>query len=387
MPAFGVMFGTNSLGKGGDGLIFNFRPGTSGNLARFSTAKAGMGSGTRPLVVYLGDSKTMGENIFGGFSYANCQAVNLTNKIADLCVSGGLQTNKDIAFSQLGMSTIAIQASYDPRMVANTNWGYYTDTGISGNTWRCLNPNTNPLSYTFAGTTDRVKIWYIQRTANQDTIAVYDGATLLGTQPTVGGASALASKTFNLASRASGKTISIQRTNTIAQTVSIQGIIAWDSTVPAIDLINLGRSGSKASFEWVSAAAAWSPINGIKTLNADLYVINLGSNDLAASVSVATFTSSMQTIIDACKFNGGNVVLVNPTKGQQPTYGDAAAQAAYSAAIRALAVTNDCPMIDEGRDFGDWANVSSTLFSDSIHENEAGTARRAALHSQLLLAA
>jgi lysophospholipase L1-like esterase len=374
--------------KAGRPTIINFRPGPTGNMAAWSAAKAAMAIGLHPKVLYVGDSKTMGYNVLNT-GYVGASASSITKKIADICNAAGLAVNKDIIFSHQGPTSISLQAGYDPRInTPITSWAFGSDTGISGNAWREGSPNTDNLSFTFAGTDDRVTIWYIQRTANQDSFVVTDSSTVVGTVNTVGTPSAFVSVTLSLASRAANHTISIARAGLVSQAIVIQGLVLWDSTTPAIDIYNVGRFGTKASAEWQSNSLPWSALNAIQTIAPNLTVISLGSNDLLGLVDVPTFTASIQTLINAAKAGGGSVVLVNPTKGQQPAYGDATAQVAYSAALLQLAYANDVPLIDEGGVFVDYntANAKGLFASgDPIHENSPGTDVRAVLHARVFL--
>lgn len=367
------------------GYIFNFRPGVSGNLAHFAAAKSAISSGKRPLLLQVGDSKTMGYNA-NGSGYTGNAANRITTGLARQLNAAGVPANDNAIFSHQGPSTVAIQAAYDPRITSYTNWSFGSDMSISGNVWQQVSPSTDKLSFYFSDVVDRFTVWYIQRTSGQGYVEAFDASTSLGTQSTNGAAAALVSKTFVLSSREAGKTLSVARASSPTATIRIQGVMAWDSQRPAIDIINVGRFGTKVTKEWVSPSAAWSSTNAIKAMNPDLVVINLTSNDLTSqTITITSMTTSLQEVLNAGASVGASQILVNPTKGQQPTYGTAISQSQITQAIQSLAVSNDIPMIDESGYFGDWNTAKAKgYFSDAIHENINGNLPRILLEAYIL---
>lgn len=372
---------------GGGSPFFNFRPGDGGNVATLTAAKR---AGGRIRAGFIGDSTTMGYNA-GGTGYTGAEVLTVSNKMADVLAACGMPTNKDIIFSHHGPSSLAQQSAYDPRITAYTNWGFDGDTGISGNAWRILSPNVDPLSFVLPGTHDKLTIYYQQRTANQDSMVVKDGGTTIGTVNTVGASTAFVSVTLDLNGRGSGKTISLERAGLVAQKIEVWGIHAWDSQTAAVDIFNFGRFGTTTS-AWAVNQFPWSNLNVIPLLAMDVWFVNETSNDMLTSnnVPVETAMTNLGLTVDACKANGKSCVLVNPAKGQQPNYGDASVQAAYSAGLRALALAKDVPLIDEGAVFGDYVRASTKGWfasGDPIHPSAVANDVRAALGAELILTA
>ena len=106
--------------------------------------------------------------------------------------------------------------------------------------------------------------------------------------------------------------------------------------------------------------------------------MNIGINDWTAGTTVASFTASMQKIVDAAKLSG-DVVLMTPF----PSDLSAASQTAQDAivsAIKQLGVTNSVPVIDNRARFDSYTQAvadGGALDFYKLHLNTNGYALRA----------
>lgn len=363
-------------------FMFNFSPAF---LANWRAARASLA--TRPKVLFIGDSKTIGAGVGttdGSTFTVGAAALSLTKLIADNLAARGFPCSREALIPVNGLASIAALKSYDARLGALTNWIISSGTFISlgGNCLQLQTPNVDALAFSPGGTVDSVEILYI-RGATVGEFTVDDGGAVLATINGAGANALVRSARIALSSRGSGKTINVKRTVTNTNSIYIVGVIAYDNTIGAIEIVNAGRFGSKTA-DWNVTTNPWSPIGAIGAYAPKLTFINLGANDLANAVTPATGSTNLQAIITAAKASG-DVVLLIPAMGARPAWGDGAAQAAWRTMLLNLAQANNCAVLDLNAIWGGYVGDSSK-FADGIHENGAGTALEAAAIAALMAA-
>lgn len=367
----------------GPGLphVYNYAP---NYLATWRAARSNLSA--RPKVLFIGDSKTMGAGVGttdGSTFTVGAAALNKTKLIADILATKGYPCSRQSVIPANGLATVAALRAYDVRLGALTNWILSSGTFISlgGNVLQLQSTNVDALAFSPEGIVDTVDVLYI-RGGSVGHFTIDDGGAAL-VDVNGAGANALIRVSQALSSRGSGKTINIKRTTANTNSVYIAGVIAYDSTVPAIEIVNAGRFGSKTA-DWNVTTNPWNPIGAIGAYAPKLTFINLGANDLANAVSPSTGSTNLQAVVTAAKASG-DVVIVNPAMGSRPAWGTLAEQTAWRAMLQALAVANTCPMIDENEIWGGYSGDASK-FADGIHENTAGTTLEAAVTAQLMAA-
>lgn len=328
-----------------------------------------------PRVLFVGDSKMMGAGAGVTDTYTSGAAIKRKTKVlADLLSSQGVAA-LDAAF--VGNNAAPNHANYDTRVSLGAGWSF--SSANLGNVFGGV-PAQNSgggsgnLSFSPVGTFDTVDVIYAQGPA-AGVFTVSDGATLLDTVNAVGSVAPIR-QTISLSSRGAGKTVNIARTS---GTVFILAVIAYDSTIPSISLLNAGWFGSTAA-SWQNgtsfgpgANAAWD------AFAPDLTVIALGANDKNTGVLASAFKSNVQSLITRAK-RSGDVVLVDESYG---TGGYFTNSAAYRQALLELARENDCLFHDEAARVNYQSNP--TWFADSIHEKDFAHADEARAYLPFLL--
>ncbi|WP_199088364.1 SGNH/GDSL hydrolase family protein [Bosea sp. ASV33] len=345
------------------------------NLRRWHSALAKVRAGLgRARVVFIGDSKTVGAG--AGTTSANTwtTAAEPRSKIAyvaKLLNAAGIPASRQSFLASSTFSSPAIKQAYDLRLSGMSGWTGGSQT-LGGVMWATL--NTSPLTFTPEGQIDRIEAYFKLHAGDGQATLTVDA------DPTV-----LATLNGNAGGETIGKVVATPVRGTHAVNVqrtgggyfSLMGLVAQDSTVPAVDLLNAGAFGTVSAYH-TSAAGVWSAANTLAVVAPDLVVIQLGSNDLNTSVDVATYTANILDIVTKAKATGADVVLEVATFGNTGGYGTDAQREAYRQALIGLGALQGCMIIDHAARFVSYASANALgLMRDAIHETEPGYADEA----------
>jgi hypothetical protein len=152
--------------------------------------------------------------------------------------------------------------------------------------------------------------------------------------------------------------------------VVLQGAYMYNSTIPAVDIINAGIRGSGIT-DWINNAYSHSTLACLAAVDPDITFIMPPINDLLGGTSVADFKAKLQILItEAMKY--GDVVLINAAAirvGGPNNRPAQSARDAFTAAMNELIVTNNLtPLIDLEALLGAW---DSTMYYDDLHPLKA----------------
>ena len=181
----------------------------------------------------------------------------------------------------------------------------------------------------------------------------------------------LAANTLNLTNPAS------------AATAFMSAVISYNSTVPAIDIINAGCSSLLAD-ALDRNDSPYASATAIGFIAPDLTIIfGIPINDANAVTNPATFAAQMQTVITACKASG-DVVIFAGVESSTAAY-PSSNRADLLAQFQALAVTNSCVYMTPDTYIGGWtANDAAGLMYDNLHPTGNGYQRLAGMLAEAL---
>lgn len=345
--------------------------------------------GTRPTVLCIGDSKTAGASAGPGF--ASSALNSYPYRLAQLLTAKGIAASAESMWGENGNAPLSAEQAYDPRRSGFTGWTYSNQAvvpGVGGLVHQTT--GTNPGIFTPVGPVDRVDVWYRIPPGGVATAAATvtaDGSpTVLGNIPS-STVSQITKVTVNLGTLAS-HAINVNPDGT--GTFYLIGMVAYDSTKPAVNVYNWGVNGAQAAL-WASATGRFSFLNAMA---AQLAIINLGTNDMLSvgATDVTAWTATLQALITQLKTTA-SVVLVWPAIGRnagssvpQILVSDAQRLPYYTALV-ALAKANDCVLVDEQALFGDRDTAQAAgVFADNLHEVGPAYAAEAQLLVSLLAA-
>jgi len=358
---------------------------TPANLRKWQSAIAKLRAGVyRPRVVFIGDSKTVGSG--AGTSSGNTwtDGAEPRSKIASFCTqlaARGVPTNRNAWFASSGLASPAAKIAYDARLSGFSGWTGSAQT-LGGVSW--ASGNTTPATFAPSGSIDRIEVYHRLRTADgQGSVTIDANASVLATMNVGwGGAESVGKATANVTLGV--HTVNAQRTG--GSFFILFGMLTYDSTTPAVDVISAGAFGTTSAYHASTNPSPVNASNALATVLPDLTIIQLGSNDLSTSVPVATYYANIQDIITKAKATGSDVVLEVATFGSAGGYGTDVTREEYRQAIISLGALNNCMVVDHAARFGSWTLANSLgLMKDAIHETEAGYADEASALVDALL--
>lgn len=161
---------------------------------------------------------------------------------------------------------------------------------------------------------------------------------------------------------------------TPSTTAFLSAAICYDSTKPAVDVINAGCSSLLVGSTTIGLARNDSPYassSAIGYIAPDLTIICCTINDANAATNPATYASAMQIVITTAKVSG-DVILMAGCESS-PIINSSNNRALILAQLQALAVTNNCVYISSDDYFGGWTlNDAAGLMYDDKHCTGAG---------------
>ena len=374
MPGIPVGYPTS----GSFGPYANFHYFTGSNLGRYREKLYGVIKGTSHCrVLCVGDSTMAGWGA-GGVGSGSGQYVNaFTNQAAALMAAAGVNTSTenffgDRNFTQAGGSV----TTFDTRLTLGTGWSAASGTASLGG--RLLQASAGAGNLSFAPTTncDTFEIYYAVNTGFGVFGYAFNGGAQAGTVNT-SGTGGVGKSVVTTALGAN--TLNITPTS---GTVSIVGVIAYNSTVKTVQIVNVGAGGFKTA-DWIDVTNGWSPGNAAPTMGQDLTVIDLTINDPYNGVSNSTYSANLQTLTNL--FAGTDVLFMSGN-AVNTTAVTSVNQAATVSSMSSTASGNGMPFVDIYSILGDWAtlNANGNMF-DSLHPDTSGYALIAAQIKAALL--
>jgi hypothetical protein len=146
----------------------------------------------------------------------------------------------------------------------------------------------------------------------------------------------------------------------------------YNSSSKQITTSICGWSGGNAA-DLSEATNPWDSLNALQAIAPDLTVIQLSTNDVLASTSIATFTSEVQNIIAAAKVSGDVILMTDPPA--DASVAPLAQQQEYVNALSSLAQSNDINFINLYQLWGSYIQANANgWMANTVHPNAAGHA-------------
>lgn len=297
--------------------VYNYSSKNAGKLAK---SKSHVINGSaRMRVLCIGNSKTRGVG------------PNLMSKSYPSFLSQGLEAKglPAVFANFIGNGNIGLSNSdyhtYQPELTINAGWDAYGAGSVSTAGFHSWNNSTttNNLSFSAPGTVDTFEIYYARGASSGTFAADIDGGTAT-TQATNGSGVGLKTVT---AGAAGAHTLNI-RPNAAGQNIHVIGVVAYDSTVKAVDVINAGWGGS-TSDNHVGTGGGYGPLSTYVALNPNVVLLALDTNDYTPSYwpgmgatdlasALTIYEARMRTIIEALYLTSTVIIVAelpsNPTR-------------------------------------------------------------------------
>lgn len=339
-----------------------------------ANVRAGTGRG---LIAFLGDSTTMGAgagttstvNTAGAFpkSYPNDLTTLLNSKFVP-ALSNSLFSDQ---------ATPIAYGTYDVRVTLGANWSDAFSTP-GGKMFRFTTGAVNNLTFTPGSAFDTIKLFYAVQPGNGSFTYNIDGGASLGTVSTAG---ATAFGVTQVSVTKGTHTINIIPNND--GTIFLCGIKTWDSTTPAIDVMQFGVYGGVA-LSFSGGVNPWESPFAFAQIAPDLSIVALTINDSNNGTALATYTTEMQTIITNLKLTGDVILVVGaPSNTAQATNGTLDT---FISALVQLAITNNVPLINAKARWISYAFMNPIMpYFDNFHQFAPGYQDYAQMVDQALI--
>lgn len=159
---------------------------------------------------------------------------------------------------------------------------------------------------------------------------------------------------------------------------TLMGIVAYDSTTPACDILRVSRVGATVA-NYNDPGTVWGANPFLAALAPNLVIFPLTVNDSKSGISaLPTYSSTFQTVITATKaiLTGSNAntgVIVGTGAPIRTTLVDYSTQQAYWAAAQKLAQTNGLLYLNLAARWVDWDAINPYLpMNDTTHPGPLG---------------
>lgn len=270
----------------------------------------------------------------------------------------------------LSSQTLSGYTTYNTQVAMDAGWGFSSNRSLGGQLFT-NSTTTGKIAWTIPGTTDKIECYHISGNTGAFDYDVDGGAATNITTNTT--------QTFTKTTLSPASGSHVLNVTRVSGTANFVGALAYDSAVPAIDVINIG-CGSATTSNLAAQTNPWSMSNAITTLAPDLTIITIGINDDLQSVSSSSMSASLQTAVTAA-LTTGDVWIGRPTP-------ISASLVDYTSVYQALALSNSCTYVDLKTAFGGsyTAANDASLMADANHPNSDGNALWAGFLARRLLA-
>lgn len=322
----------------------------------------------------VGDSTTVGAGAGTGAKYAiNARPLSPTAQLAAALVSAGIPATDDSWFGENLLEAFqgVTRVQYDTRFTVSASAAYYPNgayQSLGGIPFR-LNSAGKAVNFTPTNTVDRVDVYSYNKTAGVFDLSFAGGASLGAVTNAV---TATVQKTTKSLTRGTGVLQAIW----VSGDNSILGMVAYDSTVPRVNVMNWGCYGDKLTTAngYANNTNEWRGGSVITTVAPDAVIvdmtINTENNDGLAGV--AAYKTALTTICNDVIAAGADLILATPHYINSTTQTSGICDA-YVAAIREVAVTFSAPIVDVYRRLDDYTTFNTQgMYTDSLHLTAAG---------------
>jgi hypothetical protein len=328
----------------------------NGGLPRWQACLARVKAGTGSCTILV-----MGESTPAGYGCAyQATAANYSRAcswVAQLAQTLYQEYNIATSYNAImggawGNQSAGGYVAYDPSVTFGASWTFDTSRFVvGGNPFLQGTSNTSTLDFNPTNSTafpsnpavqtDSADVYTLSYIAGNNTldVSVNAGATITSiTDPGNGTinkttvSTTLGTNTWKL------------KCATLGFGCYVQGMVAYDSTVPQVKVVNGGWGGSLIS-GWVTNVNGFDALQTIAAMAPDLCIAQIAGNDAGAGTNVATYIADYETLVDACQSAGGDFLVVNSQPANPAVVTYATAQT-YAAAGQTVATAKNVPIFD-----------------------------------------
>jgi hypothetical protein len=255
---------------------------------------------------------------------------------------------------------------YGTLWTLNAGWTLEDSVGI-GPTTCCASGASGTGTMTFAFTGIAIDLYYLKWSSGGDFTWKIDSGSATQVSTTYGGAEVGKTSITGLSDAA--------HTLTIARIADGAGVFFFGACpktaiTKGIRVNNMARWGTGTAEHFSESYADFAQNFEIPYWNPVLTCLAIVGIDAIAELSVATYTTRMQSLINLAKASGDVLLINNPVAPALAPTG----VKPYSDALLGLAKTNNCAYVDLMQAWRGpyWANAKNFIYSDNTHWTLAG---------------
>lgn len=345
----------NAINGLGVNLDRRFLPKTRKCIAN---VKAGSG---RCLFVLVGDSTQIG---IDGSGVANWP--NEGDYLARLLTNKGIPAYQNgFSGNSTGGVTAGSRVPADPRMSLGA-WVGVSNVTLGGASY--VGNVGTPFSFTPTEQIDTCKVFYSLAQANGTTLTAGSGTP----QFLAANGGSYNTKTATTTLGNNGCYL-----NDVTGATSFQSMIAYNSAVSGVDIMNAGWWGSRLS-DWKWDQNAYSSKRWLVSMQPNLIIIKAGLNDATVATPLSQFKSDLSAFVSSLLVNS-DVIL----ETQNPA--SSVDQTAYIQAMYDVAISLKIPLVDNYSAMGSYTLINSLGFmADTVHPSTQGYSDMAVRVSRLI---
>jgi hypothetical protein len=366
----GILYLGASLFVGGSppGIVFN----SIETRSRLRTMRQRVQANTGRVRVYAGHDSTM---------YGQGTGTGANNSVG--AYDKSILAKAAIALNTRGISALAqgqigdggrysTMIDYNPRWTSlGAGWvggsaSGGTDPALGGYVIR-NNTDNSSLVYTPTVNVDSFDVLYSQNSSQADFSLAINGGSATVINPTGTAAILSTTKSGTLGTSA----LTITRTGATGF-IRLIGLIPYDSTTSAFDLVMASIPGASTSRVNGSATQSISPLPALQQLKPDIWLSLGGINDMRVPVTAAVSRNNLQTTFNAIS-NDTDMICIAPNRFSDVAVPEST-QDAWRDMLYSFCSDNGITLIDPTLEFPTYASmVEAGYMTDLLHPNELWT--------------
>lgn len=363
------------VGVGGNPELGN----SSATLPNFNVALQKVIAGTASTrILFIGDSTTLGVGSNGSDTSGNWPSNSFPKKISDLFNAANVNSHWNSWFGGGFSGNPGSVPLCDARVTGAVSgaWSIFDSTHNSlGGGLLTASSSSSSISFLPTTNVDTFNMFYVNNGSGwgEFSFNINGGtATIVNVAGSGTGATAHNLISSSISGTLGSNTVNISQTG--SGSVFFCGVEAFNSANKWVSVCNTGWGGA-TSGNWNSTIDNYAPATSVvaSCLSPSLTVISLGINDWRNSVSTTTYSNNIQALITNYKAVG-DVMLVSPPPSEDNVGAPVnSVQATYVAVLKALAASNNIPLVDVFNTWGTWATANANgWMTDNYHPNGTG---------------
>jgi len=326
-----------------------------------ANVRAGLGRGR---LIFVGDSTTLGTGAGTGGLYDLNAAYPKSFPSALSVILGNFVSTSFNSLAGFQQGQVAY-ATYDVRATLGANWANSSSESLGAGFFQYTSGAVNNLSFAPAGAFDTIVVYYYSSAPAGSATVNVDGGSSLGALTT--GGTQTGAKSLSVTTTKGTHTVNVVPDNN--GTLYVDAIVTYDSTTPAIDIIQGGHFGAKiVDLVNDAGSAAFIPLQKFAP---DLTIINCTINDSNAGTSLSSYTTNMQSLITEAELTGDVLLMVGPPSNTTAATNGTLNQ--YIAVLRQLAISNNIGLLNIAQRWTSYAVTNPLMpYFDTLHPEAAG---------------